>query len=366
MNTTKIKTEPTIDHNAGKEGFSPFVMPTLHRESVILAEDCVKILDRRVFPFEKRFEVCKTVGEVADAIASMVTQSNGPFYAAGAAMVLSARLAESLAPAHRIKMLEDDAARLVKTRPTNNNISSAVAFAVRFAKESVDNNGFALEIENAVRADWTARREALATVGQYAASLIQDGDRVMTYCWSEGAIMETMASALRSNKRITLICPETRPYLQGSRLTAHSALEMGIDAVVITDGMCAHAMAVGRANILMTAADRVTASGHVINKVGTLNAAIAARHFGVPYFATVLEPDLAALRPEDVCMEERDPEEVLHSLGHRTASPLAKGWYPAFDVTPPELVSAIVTRHGIFAPRALRQCLPRTEMPTED
>src|SRR5690606_7392020 len=117
--------------------------------------------------------------------------------------------------------------------------------------------------------------------------------------------------------------------LQGARLTAHSAAEMGIDTTVIADGMVAHAMASGRVSMLMTAADRVTMSSHVINKVGTLNAAIAARHFKVPYFATVLRPDPKAPTPADVPIEERDGDETLHCLGIRTASPLAKGWYPA-------------------------------------
>ena len=103
----------------------------------------------------------------------------------------------------------------------------------------------------------------------------------------------------------------------------------------------------------MTAADRVTMSGHVINKVGTLTGAIAARHFGLPYYATVLMPDAAAGTPADVEMEQRDGNEVLHCLGHRTASPLARGWYPAFDITPPELVTKIVTRDGVHDPGAL-------------
>src|SRR5690606_32927892 len=105
--------------------------------------------------------------------------------------------------------------------------------------------------------------------------------------------------------------------------------------------------------------DRVTLSGHVINKVGTLNAAVAARHFGIPYFATVLRPDERAASPADVPIEERDGEETLSCLGQRTASPLAKGWYPAFDVTPPELVSGVVTERGIFPAAALAQTFPR-------
>jgi methylthioribose-1-phosphate isomerase len=334
-----------------------FPMPTLYGESVVLDEDTVRILDRRIFPFEKRFVVCRDLEAVADAIEKMVTQSNGPFYAAGGAMVLAARRAAGLSVADRNMRMREAADRLIRTRPTNNNIRTAVAGVLEFVHGSADAGPFLADaVEAFVRGQWEDRRQSLAEVGSHAASLFSDGERLMTYCWSEGALVETLACLLRAGKRVELICPETRPYLQGARLTAHSAAEMGIPATVITDGMCAHAMAQSRVTMLMTAADRVTMSGHVINKIGTLQAAIAARHFAIPYFATVVEPDPGAPTPASVRMEERDPDEVLHCLGKRTASPLAKGWYPAFDITPPELVSAIVTWRGIFAPRSLAAC----------
>ncbi|MBO6716562.1 MAG: hypothetical protein JJ913_01260 [Rhizobiaceae bacterium] len=332
-----------------------FEMPTLYSRSVVL-DDAVRILDRREFPFKTTFVVCRDHEQVADAIEAMVTQSNGPFYAAGAAMVLAARKAATLDSEARIDFMKAAAARLVRTRPTNNNIASAVSHALTLVADfQGPDEMFAAHIEDGVRHDWERRRDLLARIGRHAASLVSDGERLMTYCWSEGALMETLASVLRSGKEVELVCPETRPYLQGARLTAHSAAEMGVKATVITDGMCAHAIASSRATKLMTAADRVTMSGHVINKVGTLQAAIAARYFRIPYYATVIEPDRKAANPGDVEMEERDPGEALHCLGIRTASPLAQGWYPAFDVTPPDLVSAIVTSRGIFAPSTLAQ-----------
>lgn len=340
-----------------------FAMPTLHSQSVILQEDGVHILDRRVFPFEKRFVICRTHDDVAAAIETMVTQSNGPFFAAGGGMVLSARAAQALSSAKRMTCLEAAAARLLKTRPTNNNIATAIGGVLRYCRDTqCDSPTFAADIEDLIRRGWTQRRDDIRNVGRNAASVISDGAGLMTFCWSEGAIMETLACLLRDGKSVTLYCPETRPYLQGARLTAHSAAEMGIDTVVMTDGMGAHAMAEGRVTMLMTAADRVTMSGHVINKVGTLQSAIAARHFRIPYFATVLKPDIKAPTPDCVEMEERDPNETLHCLGQRTASPLARGWYPAFDVTPPELVSGIATKFGVFPAAALMAVLgPRLE-----
>ncbi|WP_274631253.1 s-methyl-5-thioribose-1-phosphate isomerase [Arvimicrobium flavum] len=334
-------------------------LPTLYVESVLLDSGAVRILDRRVFPFSKEFVVCANHEEVAIAIEQMVTQSNGPFYAAGGGMVLEARAAErERDPVRRLHMMKAAGARLVRTRPTNNNISTAIRSILVFAEEHAAGNGFADAVEKFVLDQWEGRRSQARAVGRHANSLVADGERILTHCWSEGALLETLAAAKDEGKRIELLCTETRPYLQGARLTAHSAAEMGIDTTVIADGMVAHAMASGRVSMLMTAADRVTMSGHVINKVGTLNAAIAARHFKVPYFATVLRPDPKAPTPADVPIEERDGDETLYCLGIRTASPLAKGWYPAFDVTPPELVSGVVTERGIFAAAALPQSFP--------
>lgn len=335
-------------------------VPTVYARSVTLDDEAAHILDRRVFPFSLEFVVCRELDEVARAIEDMVTQSNGPFYAAGCGMVLAARQAErEIEPEGRAAFLKRAAERLIRTRPTNNNIATAVASVLAFAdRPDAGKDGVAGRVEALVRGEWETRRAQARAVGGHAASLVADGERLLTHCWSEGALIETLAAARRAGKQIEVMCTETRPYLQGARLTAHSVAEMGIPATVITDGMVAHAMASGRVSLLMTAADRVTMSGHVVNKVGTLNAAIAARHFGIPYFATVLRPDERAAGPADVPIEERDGEETLSCLGRRTGSPLAKGWYPAFDVTPPELVSGVVTARGIFPAAALAQTFP--------
>lgn len=326
--------------------------PTLIARSVRLDGEGVHILDRRVFPFETAFVHCRTVEEVAVAIERMVTQSNGPFYASGGAMVLAAREADRTGIADKQAFMTAAAERLRRTRPTNNNIRTMVDSVVGHAR-SLGGGAIAEPVEAFVNERWRERREILRMVGTHAAGLVPDGARVMTHCWSEGALIETLRELQRTGRQVELWCTETRPYLQGGRLTAHSAAEMGIPATVITDGMVAHTMVRQKISMLMTAADRITLSGHVFNKIGTLTAAIAARHFGIPYVATVVRPDAAAAGPEDVDIEERDGDEVLHCLGARVASPLARGWYPAFDATPPELVSAVATMDGVFAPLAL-------------
>ncbi len=326
--------------------------PTIIAQSVLLDCDGVRILDRRVFPFETAFVRCSTVEDVAVAIEEMVTQSNGPFFAAGAAMVLAAREADREGIADKSGFMAAAAERLRRTRPTNNNIRTIVDSVIDHIGET-GTGRIAEAIEAFVRERWQERRELIRRVGVHAAGLVPEGGRILTHCWSEGALIETLRELKRTGRDVELWCTETRPYLQGARLTSHSAAEMGIKATVITDGMVAHAMQHRGISLLMTAADRVTLSGHVFNKVGTLTAAIAARHFAIPYVATVAQPDPTAPGPGDVHIEERDGEEVLHCMGARTASPLVQGWYPAFDATPPELVSAVVTRDGVFSPLAL-------------
>ena len=330
-------------------------MPTLHDKSVLIVDGIVQILDRRIFPFQVEYVDCKTVEDVAVAIEDMVTQSGGPYYAASAGLVLAAAQAEKLTdPTARLACFNAAAKRLIATRPTNNMISTAVTKMMEKVPAIIDRDDLVKATESAVLALWQEHRATGVVLGEYAAALIQEGDTILTHCWGESTIMETVAAALRQGKKFQVICTETRPYLQGSRLTAHSIGEMGVDVTVITDNMGAAAMDAGKISRLMTAADRVTGSGHVINKVGTLQLALAARHFGIPFTAMVKQPDFSTMTPADVPMEMRDPEEVLHCLGHRTATTLARGWYPAFDITPPELVTNIATCDGVFAPDQLK------------
>ena len=349
---------PFVDHLAAMS-IPETPLPTLLTESVLLEPDRVRILDRRVFPFQKSFVDCRSYEDVARAIEDMVTQSNGPFFASSAGLVLAARALNSGADAEeRRRQMAMAGARLIATRATNNNIATAVG---RILQESaaltVGGSDFSSAVEAQVRRLWDERRAISRGIGVRAATLLHDGDHVLTHCWADAAFIETLAAAGRSGKRLEVTCTETRPYLQGARLTAHSVAELGLPVTVITDGMAAWAMDRGRVNVFITAADRVTMSGHVVNKIGTLQLAIAANAYKLPYYVTVSQPDSKAPTPQDVPIEERDPQESLFCLGNRTATPLARGWYPSFDITPPALVSAIVCRQGIFPATTLQASL---------
>jgi methylthioribose-1-phosphate isomerase len=330
----------------------PFIF---QRENVVRYEDgVVWILDRRVYPFETRFERCATYEDVARAIEQMVTQSGGPGLAAGYGMAQSARQSADLSAQGIAAELETAAQRLINTRPTNNHIRVMVnrmrdAGQAALAKgESAEHKILAL-MEEA----FAERHRRGMALGAAGASLIADGDAILNHCWAESGIVYTLYVALQQGKRLTAYCSETRPYLQGARLTADAIADMGIPTTVITDNMPAHLMSKGMLSTFFAGADRVTMDGHVVNKIGTLQLAICTHHYGIPFYAFCFGPDRQAPTPASVIIEERDPEDVLHCLGRRTATLKARGYYPAFDVTPPDLVTGLVTDRGVFAPGAL-------------
>lgn len=327
-------------------------VPTLVGQSVVVEPDAVRILDRRVFPFERRWITCRSPEDVARAIEEMVTQSLGPVQAAAGGMVLAAREADRLATADdRRQLMATAGRRLVATRRTNNGIRDVVAALLQVA-ERIGQTGeaFGPAVEAAALDLAERRRAAHRALGGHAAALIPDGATVLTHCWAETYLTETVAAVLRSGRSLQAVCTETRPYLQGARLTAESLAEMGVPTRLITDGAAAHLMSRGEVGVFLTGADRVTMDGAVVNKIGTLQIAIAAHAFGVPYLALVEAPDRHAATADDVELENRDGDEVLHCLGRRTASERVTGLYPAFDVTPPRFVTAVVTDRGRFAP----------------
>ncbi|GAA0358288.1 s-methyl-5-thioribose-1-phosphate isomerase [Microbispora corallina] len=323
-------------------------------DSVRLTPDGVEILDRRVYPFEVRWVRCGTSEEVAVAVERMVTQSSGPLFATTAGMVLAAREARGEPPDRAAERLRAAGRRLVATRPTNNHIRDAVLAVLSGTVDGplpgLAGDELVAAVEDAAArhdAAYWARSEAL---GANAASLLADGARVLTHCWADAYLITSVEAARRAGKRLEFVCTETRPYLQGARLTAATLVEMGYRPTVITDGMVAAALADGLADVALVAADRVTLDGHVVNKVGTLGVALAARAFEVPFYALVQAPDPLAPTVGDVVIERRDGDEVLHLLGARTAAEGTTGYYPAFDATPPHLVTRIVTERGVYPP----------------
>lgn len=326
-------------------------------DSVRITDDGVEILDRRVFPFERTWVHCVTVEDVAVAIEDMVTQSLGPLFATAAGLVLAAREAAHLGPGEAAEHLRAAGRRLVATRPTNNHIRDVVGAVLGATVDgpltAASGEELAAAVSKEADAHVASSQARIDAVGEHAAALLSDGAKILTHCWADSYLIATVQAAQRAGKRLEFVCTETRPYLQGARLTAATLVEFGYTPTVITDGMVPAALSAGLADTVLVAADRVTLDGHVVNKVGTLAVALAAKEFGVSFYVLIPSPDPQAPTLADVVIEQRDGDETLHVLGHRTAAEGTRGFYPAFDATPPRLVTGIITERGVHPPDSL-------------
>lgn len=310
----------------------------------------VKILDRRVYPKEVRFEVCKSHKDVAKAITDMVTQSAGPYTAAGMGMALAAYEARDLKGEKLIKYLEDAAETISTARPTTSTrLRKVTKGSIEAAKSAIENGEDVVEkiFDDAIDS-LNRRYSAMNEVAKYLCDLIPDKGTVLTQCFGE-TIIGTMTRTLKEqNKDVKFICCETRPYYQGARLTATCINEMGFDTTVITDNMVAYTMENVGVDLFTSATDTITLDGHVANKVGTFQIAIVADRFNVPYYVTGM-PDNEKKSRDDIVIELRQPSLVL---GDHTAKGV-KAIYPSFDITPPELITGFVTDKGVYKPDEL-------------
>jgi methylthioribose-1-phosphate isomerase len=336
----------------------------LKRENIARYEGGqVLIGDRRKYPFEKVFFPCPDVETVARAIEQMVTQGAGPSVAALYAMVLAAREAENKRAEDRLEHLRKAKERLARTRPTNTAIVLRLNAALEVL-EKAHENGQPLE---ATILEWVERLrdkiyEGYAATARNGASLINDGDGVLTMCFAETWFILSLSMAAADGKNIHVFVPETRPYLQGARLAAPCVHELGIPVQIITDNMPAHVMSQGKIQKYMTAADLVTMDGHVINKIGSFQNAVAANYHGIPYFVFCWGLDPSKPDRASVVIEERDPEEIRSCRDMPTTIPDIDAYYPAFDITPPHLVAGIVVNSGVFSPYDLENQYEKVRM----
>lgn len=316
----------------------------------------VKILDRRIYPREVKFVVCHSHKEVAKAIADMVTQSAGPYMAAGMGMALAAYEARNMNREDMLKFLKDAAYTLSTARPTTTKrmkiIVSGCLEAANMAMEKgekIDEAIFNHTVETV-----NHRYKRIGNVAKYLADMFPKNGTIMTQCFGETIVGLMLREARNRNNEIKLYVPETRPYFQGARLTASVAYDQGFDVTVITDNMPAYVMQNKSVDLFTSAADAICLDGHIVNKVGTFQIAIVAKYLGIPYFVTGF-PDKGHDTISTVTIEERDADFVLQAMGVKTAMEGVKGYYPSFDITPPHLVSGVVTDKGIFSAYDLKR-----------
>lgn len=329
----------------------------LRKENIChLADGLVHIGDRRVFPFEKRFEACSSVEAVATALRGMVTQGGGPLQVACTTLRFIAEKMEQRLLPYDPDELKRLTSLLINARPTNTTMGRVVLelqdVLVPYCNKETPVADFALQVNLEVDKVEGQFDELYHHMGRIGSTLIEDGDVILTTCFAEHTFLLSLAYAKKQGKSISVLVNETRPYLQGSRLTYPCLLEMGIDAHLITDGMGAHYLSEGKVSKYMTASDLVCMDGTVVNKVGTLGNAIACKYYKVPYYAFSISPDPMKLTSSDIHMEERDGEEVLHCLGRPTTCE-GRALYPSFDIIEPSLVQGIVTPKGVLTPLQL-------------
>ena len=327
----------------------------LKPENVAWYEDGkVRILDRRIYPVRTEFVVCERHEDVAQAIADMVTQSGGPYTAAAMGMALAAYEVKDAPEAEVREHLTKAAYTLSHARPTTTaKMQVVTARCLEAAEKALDEgvHGEALTEVLAQKAFdlldgmYTQCESASAHLAKH----VPQGGTVMTQCFAEAYVGMIIRHCRRLGNEIKMICPETRPYFQGARLTASVASEMGLDVTLITDNMPAYVLSQGMVDLFTSAADVITMDGYVVNKVGTLQIAISANRYGVPYFCTGT-PNKGHPTIDTVKIEQRDPELVTMAMDLKVTHPEVKGYYPAFDITPPELVGAIVTDRGLYSP----------------
>lgn len=314
----------------------------------------VRILDRRVYPTEVRFVDCFTYQEVVKAIADMVTQSAGPYTAVGMGMALAAWQVRDKSESEQNAFLQQAAYDLAHARPTTANRYGQITYrCAELAAKALAEGKDPIEaiVESTVES-LNRRYSTMQIVGDQMASLIPQGGTILTQCFGETIIGTVMRAARKQNKDFRVFCAETRPYLQGARLTSSCFAQMGFDTTVITDNMVAYSMEREHIDVFTSAADSIARDGHIANKIGTFQIAILAKYFGIPYYVTGV-PDKDKHTKDDIVIEMRDPSQVLSYRDIPNTVEGVKAIYPSFDVVPPHLISGVVTDKGVYVPYTL-------------
>ncbi len=319
--------------------------------TVWLEGDVIKLLDQRFLPFEIRIAEAHGLEEVAVAIEDMIVRG---------APAIGAAAAYGMAQA-RLQGVDVQAAseRLRRTRPTGHDLFHAIEYmqqtiaagedpvtsAERYAQEDVDR---------------------CRKIGEHGARLIRTGTRILTHCNAGalatvdyGTALAPMRVAKEAGKRFFVYVSETRPRLQGARLTAWELVQEGIEHAIIPDSAAGHFLGRGEVDLVLVGADRIAANGDTANKIGTYGKAVIAKENGVPFYvaAPTSTIDLTLPTGAKIPIEERSPQEVLQFAGSPVAPKESPARNPAFDVTPARYIMGIVTERGILKPSELRRSL---------
>ena len=319
----------------------------------------LEVVDQTLLPARLTYVRLRNVGQVCAAIKTMKVRGAPLIGVVGAfGLVLSVRKIRTRDLAKARAQLREWADALIQTRPTGVNLRWAVERVFDSSSKARDVSSLEEVLSNEAEAIFNTELEAARKIGKYGSPLLEDGDTVLTHCNAGtlatvgyGTSLAVVRAAVKQGKRISVIATETRPLLQGSRLTAFELAYDKIPVRIIVDSAAAQMMSRGVVDKILVGADRILKTGHVANKIGTLPIALSAKFYGVPFYvaAPVSTIDMAT-DPSMVVIEERNQREVLYIDGRRVAPRSVEALNPAFDVTPPELVTGIVTDRGVVGP----------------
>jgi methylthioribose-1-phosphate isomerase len=333
-------------------------------KTVEWTKDGIRMLDQRLLPSEETYLMLRSYDEVAEAIRKMVIRG-APAIGVAAAMGIALGASQSVGTS--VADLEDDLQYICdvmsKTRPTAVNLF----WAIERMRATFERNKQLNDVEKVKKAlvdealaifeeDITANR----AIGRHGGPLLPDNATVLTHCnagalataGDYGTALGVIRGARDAGKKIAVIADETRPFLQGLRLTAWELAKDDIPVTVITDNMAGHVMKTGKVDAVVVGADRIAANGDTANKIGTYMVAVLAREHGIPFYvaAPMSTLDLSLASGDEIPIEERDSMEVTHIREFQLAPDGVSVHNPAFDVTPHQFITAIITDKGVARP----------------
>lgn len=324
----------------------------------------VKWLDVRIIPWEEVYRETTDYNRIAKAIKDMEIRGAPAIGVAAAfGMALAAIWSKAETVEKLVEELEKAKRVLESTRPTAYNLFWTLNRIWQKVKKGIQKGVSVEELKRIVVEEakkiYIEDIETNRKIGEIGAKLIEDGDTILTHCNAGalaaagfGTALAVIRYAVAEGKRIRVIVTETRPLLQGARLTVWELVKEGIDVTLITDNMVGYIMSKGIVSKVIVGADRITRDGYVANKIGTYTIAVVAARHRVPFYVAAPSSTFdLSLEGPSIPIEERDPDEVRTVLGKLTITiPTVKVYNPAFDITPPDLVTAIITEKGIITP----------------
>lgn len=328
-------------------------------QSVWMQDGKVLMINQNKLPFEFEVITCRTCEEVAAAIQNMTVRGAPAIGAAGAyGMALAALTSENENFRNHLRKYRDI---LLASRPTAIDLSNAVQLVYEQTVKWIPNLAHSRLTAQKAALDFARdSAEDCRLLGEVGQELITDGMNILTHCnagalatvdW--GTALSVLRMAHRKGKKFFVYVDETRPKLQGSRLTAFELKQEGIDHAIIVDSAAGYFMQQGKIDLIITGADRICLNGDFANKIGTYSLAVLAQQHKVPFYVAAPKStfDLTCMNGDEIPIEQRSPEEITYLNGQLIASPDSPALNPSFDVTPAEIITGFITCKGIFKPK---------------